>query len=68
MMLSTMTMNTITDPAIAQSAKEMLDRYGDDAAEHAAVRAAGFARDGRWLEHDLALRLLTAIEEMGERR
>ena len=63
-----MTMNTTTNPAIAQSAREMLDRYGDDAAQHAAARAAAFARDGRWLEHDLALRLLTAIEEMGERR
>ncbi len=57
-----------TELAIARSAVELVDRYGRDAVGEAAGRAAAFARDGRWPEHDLALRVLSAVEMLTGRR
>jgi len=42
----------------------MVDCYGHRAATEAATRAASFAQSGRWHEHDVALRLLTAVESL----
>jgi len=55
---------TPPDAAIAESAREMVDCYGHRAATEAATRAASFAQSGRWHEHDVALRLLTAVESL----
>ena len=52
------------EPAIAQAACELLARYGCDAVGEAAARAVTLASDGRWPEHDLALRVLSALERL----
>lgn len=54
--------------AIEAAALELVHRYGEGAIGEASRRADEFARDGLWVEHDLALRLLTAVENILWRR
>lgn len=53
---------SIPDAPIIQAARELVEHYGKDAAGEAAARAVGLSRDGRWPEHDLAMRVLTEVE------
>lgn len=46
------------------AAREMVERYGAEAAEIAKRRAEEFARGGQWRDHDGAIRLLTAVEKV----
>jgi len=55
---------TPPDAAIVASAHEMVDRYGHRAVTEATTRAETFARSGHWHDHDVALRLLTAVESL----
>lgn len=64
MMIRTMPADKKEDSAIAKAAHELVDRYGVAAAGEAAARATALANEARWPEHDLALRLLTAVEEL----
>lgn len=52
------------DPAITQAARELVDRYGDGTVAAAADRSDKLAWDGRWPEHAIALRILTAVEQL----
>jgi hypothetical protein len=63
-----MRLNNSIDPqsesSITQAARELLDRYGTAAVEQASARAAALASASRWPEHAMALRVLTAVEEL----
>ncbi len=50
------------------AAREMVERYGAEAAEVAKHRAEEFARSGQWREHDGAIRLLTGVEKLLRQR
>ena len=56
------------DDAIETAARELVVRYGQEARASANDRAAGFAQGGQWPEHDVALRMLTAVERLLEER
>lgn len=47
---------------VSRAADELVARYGASARQTASERAATLAREGRWPEHDVALRVLTAVE------
>ena len=57
-------MTTQQPDTIRLAAEEMVARYGKGALELAAQRAESLAKDGRWPEHALAVRLLTVVEHL----
>lgn len=61
--MNAMTSQTSTD-TIRLAAEEMVARYGKGAVELAAQRADALAREGRWPEHALAVRMLTEVERL----
>ena len=64
MMITPMPKQSDNDTAIVQAARDLLARFGDAAVEEATARAAALANEARWPEHALALRVLTAVEEL----
>lgn len=50
--------------AVAAAARDLVDRLGREASGVAADRVASLASQGRWPEHDVALRVLTAVEHL----
>lgn len=58
--------DTMADIPILQAAEELVARLGNEAKAEATARAAALAKAARWPEHDLALRVLTAVEHLLE--
>lgn len=52
-----------TDP-VFDAAEALVRRHGKEAVSRATERAEALARQGRWPEHDLALRVLTLVERL----
>lgn len=53
-----------TNDDIRQAAESLVSRYGRGAKDEAVRRADVLAREGRWPEHALALRVLTVVEQL----
>jgi len=58
------TMANVHDDDVAASAQELIARRGRAARQEAAERVAEFERLARWPEHALAVRVLTAVENL----
>lgn len=53
------------DISVRQAAEQMISRYGNQlAVEEARNRADLLARENRWPEHALAMRVLTMVEQL----
>ncbi len=50
------------DEKVSRAAREMVERYGAKAANVAHERVSALAQQSAWKEHDIALRVLTAVE------
>ncbi len=50
--------------AVAAAAQELVARHGREAVGIMATRIAALAGDGRWPEHDVAQRVLSAVEQL----
>jgi hypothetical protein len=66
MISPTMTQNVCPDPAMLQAARRLVELFGRRAAVEAAERAVGLAKQARWPEHDVAMRVLTVVEDLLE--
>ncbi len=53
-----------TDPSIKAAARELIERYGENAQEVSRERATALAVAGSSREHDRALLVLSAVEEL----
>ena len=53
-----------TEPSIETAAREFIERHGETAPEIARQRARVLGLDGSSPEHDTALLLLSAVEEL----
>jgi len=53
------------DASVRQAAAQMVARYGGQlAVEEARNRADSLAREGRWPDHAVAMRVLTVVERL----
>jgi hypothetical protein len=57
-------MKTIRDDEVLTAAQELVDRRGQAARQEAAERMAELERLARWPDHAIAVRVLTAVENL----
>ena len=57
-------MTNVHDDDVANAARELIARRGQAARREAAERVTEFERLARWPEHAIAVRVLTAVENL----
>lgn len=58
----------IPDVEVQHAARRLVNLFGHNARIEATERAVQLARQARWPEHDVALRVLTLVENLADGR